>query len=103
MRISDWSSDVCSSDLLYRRTAIDPHLFRQRNEQVEMRAEPGAVGRDIAFDHQRRYRDREAASDGRHSMIVADLHIVEKHFVDVAVAARQPDRDRKSTRMKSSH
>src|SRR3546814_2092764 len=45
MRISDWSSDVCSSDLLYRRLHLYP-------------------------DHQRRHRwsrspDRKSAPDGR--------------------------------------
>src|SRR3546814_9129578 len=63
MRISDWSSDVCSSDL------------------VEMRAETRAVGRDIAFDHRRCERDREAAADRRHAMVVANFHIVEEYFV----------------------
>src|SRR3546814_16549948 len=29
MRISDWSSDVCSSDLLPRNPALGPHLRRR--------------------------------------------------------------------------
>src|SRR3546814_16264296 len=29
MRISDWSSDVCSSDLKFRRAALCAHIARQ--------------------------------------------------------------------------
>src|SRR3546814_18379930 len=57
-----------------------------------MRAETRAVGRDIEFYHQRRERDREAAADRRHAMVVANLHIVEEYFVHMAVAARKLDR-----------
>src|SRR3546814_6581819 len=30
LRISDWSSDVCSSDLLYRQSGIEPALTKFR-------------------------------------------------------------------------
>src|SRR3546814_16279631 len=33
MRISDWSSDVCSSDL--HETGIRPHMFRQVGEKSD--------------------------------------------------------------------
>ena len=84
--------------VLDRRTAVQPHLFRQVDEQVEVRAEAGAVGCDITLDHQRRHRDREAAADRRHAMIVADPHIVEEHLVDMAVAARELDRAHRDAR-----
>src|SRR3546814_7050686 len=40
MRISDWSSDVCSSDLLLaRRTAAAPVAPRHRRRQIERRVD----------------------------------------------------------------
>src|SRR3546814_21009282 len=89
MRISDWSSDVCSTDLdlltdaaiLDRRAAVQPQVFRERDEQVEVRPATGAVGGDIALDHQRRHGDRETAAHRRPAMVVADLHRAEERRV----------------------
>src|SRR3546814_7642018 len=57
MRISDWSSDVCSSDLLDRRDLIS-HLTQRRDQPFQMGAVPGlafhveaqALGRQIGED-----------------------------------------------------
>src|SRR3546814_19186637 len=35
MRISDWSSDVCSSDLVARRPAVRPPLFETKARLVD--------------------------------------------------------------------
>jgi hypothetical protein len=80
------------ASILDRRFAVQLQIFGKFDEQVEVRAEAGAVGRDIALDHQRRQCDRKAAADRRHAVIVADLHVVEEDLVDVAVAAREFDR-----------
>src|SRR3546814_4057070 len=34
MRVSVWSSDVCSSDLLARRNALDIHLGQRRHQRL---------------------------------------------------------------------
>src|SRR3546814_5184810 len=105
MRISDWSSDVCSSDL-------DDLEFDRRGGA---RAHP--VGRDDLADRQvgarqRRHQDRRIVDraviilpamliddiagigDDDHLIIVADLH-GQPHLLLAA--------DRKSTRLNSSH
>src|SRR3546814_92767 len=44
MRISDWSSDVCSSDL-HRSGTVEPDgsRHRRRNDDLHVEADPGAV------------------------------------------------------------
>src|SRR3546814_5694142 len=65
MRISDWSSDVCSSDLPLLRldvhagkarariedvaVAIDVGIFRHAFGNVEFEVETGSVDRELAF------------------------------------------------------
>src|SRR3546814_1266644 len=52
---------LADAAVLDRGLAIELHVLGQFDEQVEVRAEAGAVGRDIALDHQRRDRDPETA------------------------------------------
>src|SRR3546814_11545080 len=59
MRISDWSSDVCSSDLNGRRAQ------RQWRRQVHQWRDQGRQPR--AIDAQRLHRARHRLADGRHS------------------------------------
>src|SRR3546814_16231764 len=47
MRISDWSSDVCSSDLLDKIEKIEPPRRRQ-SVQIEFRSPPRS-GEDVAL------------------------------------------------------
>src|SRR3546814_965871 len=64
MRISDWSSDVCSSDLIGARDALAkrdradmplPHRAHRHDEAQLVAVEPALVGmQDDAVVHQRR-------------------------------------------------
>src|SRR3546814_20428047 len=78
MRISDWSSDVCSSDLRIERTGDDqspPHNHERTDgdERVMPETAKGelqSVGRDHAFKRQeieahRYHRDRQQRSEER--------------------------------------
>src|SRR3546814_6932619 len=119
MRISDWSSDVCSSDLLMDRrithVAIDENdafaAARQRRSERE-------TGGRLAFSRPRRG-DGEGT---RHAMLGGEGKVglyrqigidqiglaVEQDFlwrlVDLGDRAEQRQaKDRKSTRLNSSH
>src|SRR3546814_9928360 len=50
MRISDWSSDVCSSDLFHRGVEIGLHRLRAQRRQRRMVVAVGADG-DALFLH----------------------------------------------------
>src|SRR3546814_19943910 len=49
MRISDWSSDVCSSDLADQEVAVKPHLWWQRRAEGDEDREGG--DREIDREH----------------------------------------------------
>src|SRR3546814_4268634 len=51
MRISDWSSDVCSSDLRQRDLRADPADLQQVAEQHALTLMQEAVQRDAVFLH----------------------------------------------------
>src|SRR3546814_16157130 len=70
MRISDWSSDVCSSDLLFFDAAFLPIVER-------LRPELKSVEHFILFDAPAQdgylsYRDLIAAEDGRFAWVPLD-------------------------------
>src|SRR3546814_7527910 len=97
MRISDWSSDVCSSDLLARVRAVDRagvHLDWHRlaaalaGRAVLLRLEPGVLLHLVIVRHAA----LPAAVDTQHRA----LRIAR----DLGAA---PGADRKSTRLNSSH
>src|SRR3546814_2655137 len=60
MRISDWSSDVCSSDLLWLRGFVRPKSLRPRHaEQLRLRLQPSRRARisgDAVLQRLRRFR-----------------------------------------------
>src|SRR3546814_5430717 len=104
MRISDWSSDVCSSDLLgeiveHEHQILDAltqigigladlggdHLFLRRIHQVEN------VGGDLD------------AADARRFEIAAAGELLLHDFVELTQRLRLNAVDRKSTRLNSSH
>src|SRR3546814_6587963 len=97
MRISDWSSDVCSSDLT-RDGLFDPALIAQKVSiafvvviPITLRNELDLVGGSCPSGSEWRHAGREStASDGR-------------HFDEGASVYPFGDRDRKSTRLNSSH
>src|SRR3546814_9870541 len=101
MRISDWSSDVCSSDLLLLRL-------------VPLAALPEAVG---PFGHQRRLAGERAIARDRAVDAARERDVIIDTFGDVgghpqrmaigrgqgAVVDERHIADRKSTRLNSSH
>src|SRR3546814_10019705 len=117
MRISDWSSDVCSSDLF----TFDPHPSPvDADERTHRIADPG-FGR-VFTDHMVtiRYSTTAGWHDARIGprepltidTATAVLHYAQEIFeglkayrlADGGTALFRPDRkDRKSTRLNSSH
>src|SRR3546814_7688793 len=62
MRISDWSSDVCSSDLalpqaVIERTAVHGHRHHRNAEQLVEPCEPGLERRPCAVRHPCSFRE----------------------------------------------
>src|SRR3546814_8148613 len=95
MRISDWSSDVCSSDLVERAIILFPNmqinadqvdtLFRRRNSNApttQLVREPGRSSPSCSLN-------------GRGIDLKQHLAEIERQYIAAA--------DRKSTRLKSSH
>src|SRR3546814_5578454 len=96
MRISDWSSDVCSSDL--RRPRGARHL-----DQSDQDHRQGHIFAEIGMGAHPRDKGRLARVAKRHLFPRPDLaHPVAKPDVDKRSSAAVI-RDRKSTRLNSSH
>src|SRR3546814_1223426 len=94
MRISDWSSDVCSSDLLglHFRHEIELDRIQRHRSQCHERV----LDQQEGEDHQ-----QHAALEDRQCKTLADepadrLDLGDDHRNDLAL-------DRKSTRLNSSH
>src|SRR3546814_7119533 len=83
MRISDWSSDVCSSDLRRRRRLVQPHRIAPVGDALEQ---------EIAVEFGQRRR--------AHAPLGIDEFDAQPLDRVAAVAAQE---DRKSTRLNSSH
>src|SRR3546814_2930781 len=130
MRISDWSSDVCSSDLPerncpLRRLFMEAHLDRRRVDAMPRHPliePPCAVGAQIAgegtaegddlFDRLRqalcdlaRVKPAKApADDGDGTMPLGKQRSALHHPLDQAgPQSPVPSQDRKSTRLNSRH
>src|SRR3546814_5222349 len=107
MRISDWSSDVCSSDLVHTLYSVDAYFFNGLNGPREAyrfakgepeslpvgETDPYTAGRTIQLD---RPLDFAAVTD--HSDFLGDWRLLCQ--VDGALPIGI---DRKSTRLNSSH
>src|SRR3546814_7368789 len=50
MRISDWSSDVCSSDLLFQQVRRDPFGKRRRQTDIHLAADMRLAKQDALLD-----------------------------------------------------
>src|SRR3546814_1917752 len=100
MRISDWSSDVCSSDLGVRIHALDVRGVRAAAvDDDHLRGDRGAVVALVP----RRGRDADAGTVVEHERRVApEVEGMLAVDLDVRVAP-DPVADRKSTRLNSSH
>src|SRR3546814_7733692 len=103
MRISDWSSDVCSSDLIgvgiggrqhfldsedVGEHPIEPHPRRRAAEQRIMVGEPAPNRAWVTFDR--------AAVGAWYTQLLQRNALAVEHAEDVMI-------DRKSTRLNSSH
>src|SRR3546814_5545086 len=101
MRISDWSSDVCSSDL----------GAEARRNALAGRRQCLAIGQEKAVEQRQRDANRNAVDDAAQHL--ATGHVVHEHSpwatrtskidtVFFAIGDRE-EVDRKSTRLNSSH
>src|SRR3546814_3070672 len=95
MRISDWSSDVCSSDLL-----TDLAVLGRDARRVDDRAAL-AVRHRVERQHARR-RLGDAAEGADEVDLDDPVERIERKMLDAAVFLAAA-RDRKSTRLNSSH
>src|SRR3546814_2695461 len=99
MRISDWSSDVCSLSVVLRRKSISKACFRERwclasrdrRREVRMTTSIGAVLRSTGL-----------ATIDRALLARAEKPRVKVWAGSIAVG-HASERDRKSTRLNSSH
>src|SRR3546814_2723536 len=102
MRISDWSSDVCSSDLPEQVVGIAAAGPRAAADQ-----EPGQRQQPVTVRLSRRERDGAAgarADIGEVVVPAGDGAAVEVETVtEVGQNPDLPTQDRKSTRLNSSH
>src|SRR3546814_5226310 len=100
MRISDWSSDVCSSDLEQSPTTLKMRVLGRQQQllRVDFEEGPGAqcLDRMTALARQ---------LIAQHDMLVlSDYAKGALERVEVLIAAaREAGVDRKSTRLNSSH
>src|SRR3546814_2490042 len=97
MRISDWSSDVCSSDLMFpdavRHLGGEPLLHLQAaGKAVQHARQLGYADHPVA----RKIGDMRLADDRRQVMLAVRLegNVLQKH--DLVIAAHLAEGDRKS-------
>src|SRR3546814_4126504 len=120
MRISDWSSDVCSSDLLDPAPGVELRV-RGRDVDVavlaqEAQREPAlllatvAALPDLADERRRQVVAQPVAALGENLRLVGPdllVQLAQRRFLGglagVDAALRHLPEDRKSTRLNSSH
>src|SRR3546814_7729324 len=103
MRISDWSSDVCSSDLVDRRAdvAVGQHQHVGIAELLQPAQRVFGFVLEVVAEHAHALGQGEAAE---HRMLDAALRAPAAPDVEHVRRAEQVlGRDRKSTRLNSSH
>src|SRR3546814_7983633 len=105
MRISDWSSDVCSSDLQYCHSAVEKlndaaPQFSKSNACFWQRHRPyPSCGAAIRLCPRSSCLDDKPFNAVADKQALAQLRIVK----GCGATAVRLDRDRKSTRLNSSH
>src|SRR3546814_6638938 len=103
MRISDWSSDVCSSDLLIAADKAAPYLMR-RTEDVARETFAFGIASDVRPAPAVGRRISRAATHAEHIGAGSEQekggHAEDE---DRPAAHLAPEQDRKSTRLNSSH
>src|SRR3546814_8811795 len=105
MRISDWSSDVCSSDLVRREFGKTPN---GSTYIINMLDDPGAQETASAEGAAEGGVQEVAAADGRPQawngrLIMAYGGGVQANFHSGRSCGLDDERDRESTRLNSSH
>src|SRR3546814_6328288 len=120
MRISDWSSDVCSSDLFVAlplprsvlRPAIDDpqDVLPERAVQIALDGAPGSAARPSSLQHKRTAREIagayevvEQSRQNAQGLAAAALGQRTDEESPMLTATSQAVVDRKSTRLNSSH
>src|SRR3546814_18233103 len=88
MRISDWSSDVCSSDLLVQAIGVGLTFDRERRGRTR---DDEVAGFGDAFTRLRRYRQTSALDEPQHR----DVGAVSTDMRPVAPADKEAIRDRR--------
>src|SRR3546814_2901664 len=97
MRISDWSSDVCSSDLIAREPS---HRLQAPHMRFGKSIGGGWIMPQMCID---RIAPAIGGGDfGDGAIDLADAMLGGRDRNDRAIV-RRPERDRKSTRLNSSH
>src|SRR3546814_17880823 len=107
MRISDWSSDVCSSDLKAPSSGASRHLLPQAGEGLKSSKRKLALGLGLSLEQPEQHDPHRPAHDGRigdverRPVVVAPVpldevdHVAGDHAVDdVADRAADQQRDR---------
>src|SRR3546814_4870817 len=105
MRISDWSSDVCSSDLQRRAGALVDHHYVRRRADLPAVAVVEVAQRLLVHEVDRVAEGLEARlqteGGGRRAVVLTDGVVLEQRAFTVLAA--DDEADRKSTRLNSSH
>src|SRR3546814_3574644 len=99
MRISDWSSDVCSSDLARTRHAA---VGEQGDAKALVLEHPQSGRQFVQFGHAVGARALKAHDDDDVALELARLECG-KHLILVVEDPARRLGDRKSTRLNSSH
>src|SRR3546814_1796809 len=100
-RISDWSSDVCSSDLKWKTAADDPAGWAQAQSYDQLVAQTRQYTSNAQAAQQRLQLSEDTIASG-----VGLLQHVRELVVQANTATQSADTrktDRKSTRLNSSH
>src|SRR3546814_9419548 len=120
MRISDWSSDVCSSDLVYCALVVGVPGIEDGIVDLPLAKQPGTGGEKMHVDEENgqlarsRYRVIERAGNraawvelqpftGRTHQLRVHMAAIGHPIVGAGKYGGQAALDRKSTRLNSSH
>src|SRR3546814_6857939 len=112
MRISDWSSDVCSSDLELDLNSVEPSLAGPKRPQDRVALSGVAASAEKALEDMGSGESTPAEGtdytiDPAHVVIAAITSCTNTSNPSVLVAAgllaKKANEDRKSTRLNSSH
>src|SRR3546814_2137094 len=105
MRISDWSSDVCSSDLIRRAVEAQPNLTIFQSAVDDLLIEPDGSGNDRvrgALTNTGLRFEAPAVVLTAGTFLAGRIHVGQTQYAGGRMGD-PPATDRKSTRLNSSH